>query len=187
MVSVPHIISLVNYVKHKNISKMVEIGTAKGGVIALCAMANPNTIIYGFDSWKGMPPLTEKDDIVHKKYENVVWSSINDVYESFEKLESPMNNVRLVKGYIENTLDNYLKELQDIDILRLDVDWYAGTLLALKKLYNNVIPGGLIIIDDYYFNIGCKKAVDEYRENNHINSVIYHDKYNPDLVYWFKN
>lgn len=35
-----------------------------------------------------------------------------------------------------------------IGILRLDGDWYESTMICLKKFH--VLPGGLILIDDYH-------------------------------------
>jgi O-methyltransferase len=46
--------------------------------------------------------------------------------------------------------------------LRLDGDWYASTKICLDHLYDKVLKGGFIIVDDYGAYEGCKKAVDEF-------------------------
>jgi len=46
--------------------------------------------------------------------------------------------------------------------LHIDVDWYGSTSEALR-LYDLVVPGGLIILDDYGHWEGAKRAADEMR------------------------
>jgi len=185
MVLESHLIFLTDYIWKNKCNKMVEIGVAKGGVLAICAIANPDMIIYGFDSWEGMPVITKEDDQKHKHFEGVVWSQLDDVYQTFKLMNSPLNNVQLVKGYVENTLPTQIDHLENMDILRLDIDWYSGTDYCIRQLYKLVKKGGLVIIDDYYFNKGCKKAIDDFRNEFNISDELYN--YKNDGVYWFKN
>ena len=50
----------------------------------------------------------------------------------------------------------------DIAILRLDADWYASTKICLAYLFDRVVPGGFVIVDDYGTYAGCQRAVDEF-------------------------
>jgi O-methyltransferase len=43
------------------------------------------------------------------------------------------------------------EEIGEIAILRLDGDYYTSTRDVLDRLYDKVVPGGFIIVDDY----GC--------------------------------
>ena len=52
--------------------------------------------------------------------------------------------------------------------MRLDTDWYESSKVELEQLYNNVVPGGLIIFDDYYYWDGQRRAVDEYFDSINI-------------------
>lgn len=49
--------------------------------------------------------------------------------------------------------------------MRLDTDWYDSTWHELLHLYPNVVSGGVIIIDDYGYWQGARRAVDEYFSN----------------------
>jgi O-methyltransferase len=49
-----------------------------------------------------------------------------------------------------------------VALLRLDTDWYESTRHELAHLYERVTPGGVIIIDDYDYWEGSRKAVDEF-------------------------
>ena len=49
-----------------------------------------------------------------------------------------------------------------IALLRLDTDFYSSTRVELEVLWPRLVPGGLLIVDDYYFWHGARKAVDEW-------------------------
>lgn len=172
MVDKEHLNWLVDYINNNKIDTFVEIGVAKGGVLALVAKNSPNTKIFGLDSWEGMPKITKEDDQAHKKYEGKTWSTMDDVYNTFKLLSAPSNNLKLIKGFCEETIPINISLLKNIDILRIDVDWYNATKFCLEALFENVKPGGLIIVDDYNWNIGCKMAVDEFLSSLNVKKNI---------------
>ena len=49
-----------------------------------------------------------------------------------------------------------------IAILRLDTDWYESSKFELEQMYGKVVPGGIIIFDDYYHWDGQRRATDEF-------------------------
>jgi O-methyltransferase len=106
-----------------------------------------------------------------------------DLIES--KISYPKDFVNYHKGWFQETIpqiDN--KQISKIAILRLDGDWYESTKVCLDYLYPKVVKGGVIIIDDYHYNVGCKKAVDEYTIKNDIkNFKSYVDGC---CIYWIK-
>ncbi len=65
----------------------------------------------------------------------------------------------MIKGWLQDTLPMTI--IGDIAVLRLDGDWYESTKCCLENLYDNVVSGGSIIIDDYQLK-GCKLAVHEF-------------------------
>jgi len=165
MVDINHLMWLMHYMESNKVKVFVEVGVAKGGVLALVAKINPNTKVFGLDSWEGMPKITKEDNQAYKNYEGVSWATMNDVYDTFKSINAPSDNLELIKGYCEETIPKNISILNNIDILRIDIDWYKGTKYCLENLYNNVNPGGLIIIDDYHWNIGCKQAVDDFLQS----------------------
>lgn len=67
-------------------------------------------------------------------------------------------------GWFQSTLPASRKELGRIAILRVDADWYESTRCCLEELYDQLVVGGYLIIDDYGHFPGCRKAVDEFFE-----------------------
>lgn len=88
------------------------------------------------------------------------------------------------KGWFQETIPNAVGDIREIAILRLDGDWYASTKVCLNFLYDKVVPGGFVIIDDYGTYEGCRKAVDEFREKQGIQNFLNH--VNQDCRYWIK-
>jgi hypothetical protein len=40
--------------------------------------------------------------------------------------------------------------------------WYSSTKICLEKFWKHVLPGGIILVDDYYTWDGCAHAVHEF-------------------------
>jgi O-methyltransferase len=174
----------------------VECGVGKGGCVAIMKYAcGKNNKIYGFDSFEGMPPITQKDIGKYNKSDPLsgfgkvgdnLSNGIGSVYDTFKSLNLSTINVSLIKGYFNDTLENQsnIDGVGDIAILRLDGDWYESVKICLDKLYDKVIEGGIIIIDDYGHFIGAKLATDEFREKNNIFSPLIKTDYTEH--YWVK-
>jgi hypothetical protein len=82
----------------------------------------------------------------------------------------PLDRVRFVKGIVQDTIPAAAPEV--IALLRLDTDWYDSTAHELLHLYPRLVPGGVLIIDDYGEMPGQKEAVDEFCQRNGINLLL---------------
>ena len=184
--------------KFKNTNySFVECGVAKGGCLAMIKFASgKNNRIFGFDSFEGMPNITKEDIGDYNKSNPLsgfgkvgdnLSGGINNVYNTFNKLVLTIDNVTLVKGFFQDTLQvqENIDNIGEIAVLRLDVDWYESTKICLEKLYDKVIDGGVIIIDDYGHWVGAKRAVDEFRDKHNIVNPMIQTDYTEH--YWIKN
>ena len=170
----------------------VECGVGGGGCLSLMKyISGERNKIFGFDSFEGMPPITEKDLGVYNKdnpskHVGANFSGgIENVRTNFKTLNVSMENVNLIKGFHEHTLTpENIDSVGSIAILRLDSDWYESTKVCLERLYDKVIKGGVIIIDDYGHWVGAKRAVDEFRASLCIKTPLIRTDFTE--FYWVK-
>ena len=167
--------------RYSVMGSMVECGVWKGGAAGLMALAHlqshrpPLRDLHLFDSWEGLPePGADVDGAVAKAYANgnassrltsigQCVSSREDVAELFErKIAYPRELVHYYKGWFQDTVARSADEVGDIALLRLDGDWYESTRLCIEEFYPRVRKYGVVIIDDYGYWEGCRRAVDEY-------------------------
>ena len=95
--------------------------------------------------------------------EKNIWaySSINEVEDNIKK-KVPDNDIKLIKGPVEQTLLQEINLPKKISLLRLDTDFYESTKVELEILYPRLVSGGFLIIDDYGHWKGSRKAVNDY-------------------------
>ena len=176
------------YAKNKKPGAFVEAGVWRGGCAGILSHISKKygykNRLFFFDSFEGLPQPSSKDgknaEIFADKNNKGVLRSIKkliaeDIYIKsllFDILKIDKSKVKIVKGWFQKTLPKYKKITGPIGILRLDGDWYESTKVCLENLYDLVLPGGYIIIDDYYFWDGCKKAVDEFVKTNNLGVKI---------------
>jgi asparagine synthase (glutamine-hydrolysing) len=49
-----------------------------------------------------------------------------------------------------------------VAFVHIDGDWYESVMTCLTRLAPRLVPGGVLVIDDYDAWSGCRSAVDEY-------------------------
>lgn len=167
----------------------VECGVWRGGCAAIMATVakqhGGKRATWLFDSFEGMPEPTEKDGEKAASLANqrvagklipidVSVGFLQDVEELlFKTLNLSRDCVRMVKGWFQNTLPRAKESMGSITILRLDADWYESTRCILDNLYDSIVSGGYVIVDDYGSFEGCKKAVDEFLANRDFEGELF--------------
>lgn len=172
------LITAVRYVVEHDIpGDIVECGVWRGGSMQAAAMAllqagSTSRDLYLFDTFEGMPPPSEVDRrrdgrsaaelLASADKDAPVWAvaDLDDVRQGMEAVGYPADKVHYVKGLVEDTVPDQAPDV--ISILRLDTDWYASTRHELTHLYPRLSSGGVLIIDDYGYWQGSRKAVEEF-------------------------
>jgi O-methyltransferase len=143
---------------------MVECGVLNGGTAAILShFATHSRIdrtVWLFDSFEGMPQVTEKDDPEAQAYVGQVIADIKKVRSVLKLVDADMSRVRIIRGWFHETFPK--ANISKIALLHIDADWYESVRLCLEAFYNAVVTGGFIAIDDYGHWSGCKKAVDKF-------------------------
>lgn len=80
-----------------------------------------------------------------------------------------------MKGKVEETIPD--RAPGKIAVLRLDTDWYESTYHEMCHLYPRLVPGGVLIIDDYGHWAGAKKAVDKYFAEQQLKPLLHRIDY----------
>jgi len=97
----------------------------------------------------------------------------------------PKEKIKIYKGWFQHTLAPYSKRIPKISLLFLDCDLYMSTKFCLEYLCEKVVPGGMVIVDDYNGYAGCKVAVDTYLKNRK-DKIEVLQVANTGCVYWLK-
>jgi O-methyltransferase len=147
---------------------IVECGTWRGGMMAgIADVLGPARHYRLYDSFEGLPPAKEIDgeaalawqrNTSNPAYYDNCRASEDEAKQAMSM--SVASNYTVVKGWFNETLPR--AEARPIALLRMDADWYDSTKTILDNLAECVVPGGLIISDDYYVYQGCARAVNEY-------------------------
>lgn len=131
--------------------------------------------LYLFDTFEGIPPPGEHDGVIGGgRSVQEWWQTENEKPDSEPFLEATVETVRanmartgydldhvhLVPGLVQETLPASAPE--KIAFLRLDTDWYESTKAEMELLFPRLSVGGVLIVDDYGFTEGARKAVDEF-------------------------
>jgi O-methyltransferase len=183
------LIRAVDYVVGNGIpGAFVECGVFMGGNIEVMIRALQNRQvedrdIYLYDTFAGMPQPEPRDDEglggalkaswdAHRTDADGAFGSdwmratVETVRRRIEPLGYPPERLHFVKGMVESTIPAVAPE--KIAILRLDTDFYSSTKHELEHLYPRLMPGGILIIDDYGAMPGARLATDEYGSENHL-------------------
>lgn len=177
-------IKLYNMVSHLH-GDIVECGVFKGSGLVLwmkiISMYEPHSIkkVIGFDFFD--PTFVDglKDETDRKMMQQVFDRcddmdsddiSLTGIKNKIKKSGFEENKFELVKGDISITSAEYIKDRPGfrISLLYLDLDIEEPTTDTLNNLWDIVLPGGLVVFDEYaYHKWSESNAVDIFiKENN---------------------
>jgi O-methyltransferase len=148
---------------------VLECGVWRGGMIAgLATLLGSERDYFLFDSFEGLPSAKQVDGESALR-----WQASTDAPGYFDNCCAPpefaskamkiagARSFSLVKGWFNETVPNF-KPPSPIALLRLDGDWYESTIVCLVHLFDEVAPGGIVILDDYYTWDGCSRALHDF-------------------------
>tara|TARA_B100001093_G_C26653002_1_gene938327 strand:+ start:68 stop:814 length:747 start_codon:yes stop_codon:yes gene_type:complete len=84
-----------------------------------------------------------------------------------KKIPRLNSNVTPIVGWVEDTLDNFLKEHNPkINFIHLDMDTYKSTKFTLEKLKPYLVKNAIILFDELYNYVGWENG--EYKALNEV-------------------
>jgi hypothetical protein len=183
---------------------IVEIGVFKGSGVAsfvkMLEIYNNNSIkkVIGFDIFnpKNASNILNSYDNVDKTNMNIVYSRVN---ESDRTLENVNNNLQkmgikdkylLIEGDVASTLPKFIEENRGfrISLLYIDVDIEEPTYNSLKFLWDRIVPGGIIVFDEYeYHKFSESSGADKFFKEYNIKYKIYSTNWMAPTAYIIKD
>lgn len=122
----------------------LEFGVYQGASLRQWSNINKDlsSRFFGFDSFKGFTENWEG-----------VWSTTpKNTFDTYGKIpEFQDQRVRLIQGYFQSSLQNFLADYtpQKKLVVNLDADIYSATLFVLTTLARILIPGTILIFDEF--------------------------------------
>jgi hypothetical protein len=158
---------------------LVETGVWRGGAsifMRACLVANGGAArqVYLCDSYEGLPPpdlenYPQDSKLALHEFDYLAVSK-EQVQGNFRKYDLLDDNVHFVKGWFKDTMPTL--PVEKIALLRLDGDMYESTIQVLEGIYDKVVPGGFIVVDDYLSFPECKQACEDFRKARGITDPI---------------
>ena len=146
---------------------VIECGTWRGGMAAgLAVIGGPARDYHFFDSFAGLPPATAEDGAYARAaqssgdgrlYFDNNTAALEEFLATLGPVRLPPQRLHVHKGLFADTFPTVA--VPPVAVLRLDADWYESTMQCLDKFWDRLLPGALVLIDDYYDWEGCTKAV----------------------------
>lgn len=184
------LVEAVKYiVKYEIQGEIVECGVWKGGssmavAMALRALGTEERQLYLYDTFAGMSRPSDFDVTISGKLPErelartdvtrrapgQLASPVEEVRKNLRSTGYPEEKLRFIQGKVEDTIPDRVPE--KIALLRLDTDWYESTRHELIHLFPRLSKRGVLIIDDYGYWQGARRAVDEYIEENDIHIFL---------------
>jgi hypothetical protein len=182
---------LAKFICHYELFKMVsnlpghivELGVFKGESLLRFAQLSEIFLTYdrsfdviGFDNFSGFPDFHVNDGKKEERTDKVEggWSSKNyreellsliNVFDN-DRFAPQKPRIRLIEGDIRKTVPEFYKSNPGtkIKLLHLDADLYEPTKIGLECLWDSLVVGGVLVLDEYGFDVfpGEAIAVDEF-------------------------
>lgn len=148
-------------VQKKGSASVAEVGVFEGDFAKWINKFYRNQKLHLFDTFEGFDKRDIEKDYYYSKA-NVGDYANTSVNMVMSKMQYP-ENVIIHKGYFPETGQGILEQFVFVN---LDVDLYEPTYRGLMFFKDRMIPGGVILVHDYFATNfqGPKKAVDRFIE-----------------------
>lgn len=177
-----HILEAINYMRVAGAAGRVlpqtffEFGCHSGRTFSAAVNAShlfrmSNVQFYAFDSFEGLPETNESEDgYFHTG--TFCTSRADFVRIVREKTGMQLPDRNIVQGYYSDSLTPELRaRMPKAGVVHIDVDLYSSTVDVLRFLKPLLVPGSLLVFDDWYAFpggsvMGERKALTEFLRAN---------------------
>jgi O-methyltransferase len=143
---------------------LIEIGVWRGGTGALmarqCQLAGIENPVYLCDTFKGVVKAGSKDvTYVGGEHADTNQAAVLELIQAFK-----LDRVRILAGIFPDDTGHLVGDRQ-FRFCHIDVDVYDSAKDILSWLWPRLVPGGIVVYDDYGFHncVGITRFVNEER------------------------
>ena len=117
----------------------LEFGVSKGTSLDFLSRNAPGGVMYGFDTFQGLPEDWDLGDSVKPK----------GTFKGKPIGKAP--TATLITGLFEDSLPGFVEDYTDqVALLHIDSDLYASCVTVFNYLEERLVPGTVIIFDEIY-------------------------------------
>lgn len=138
----------------------VECGVFRGGVVVMMAreISDQGRRIVAYDSFMGLPDDRSPAETEHYRPGHMVHSE--EAFRNTLRDRGVDHLVDVVPGWFADTMRE--KYPRDLSFAHVDCDMYHGVKVCIDHLYASLLPGGVMVFDDYLDQGGgVQTAVDD--------------------------
>lgn len=183
---------------------IVEMGVFKGsGVSSFLKFIeiycpNSNKKVVGFDIFDvtDSNEILNKDSKLDKDSMNTVFNrvqldelSLESVSKRISETKISHDKYMLVKGDVETSIPEFLEKNPGfrISLLYIDVDLDRPTYFSLKYLWDRILPGGVILFDEFeYHKFSESNGVEKFLREKNINFDLKSTNWIAPTAYMYK-
>jgi len=140
---------------------VAECGVFRGGMTLMMAkqLQGSGRKVWAFDSFAGLPALRSYFETSYYQA-GALQADEHEVRKLFKK-HQVADVVNLRSGLFDDTLTTV--DIPSFGFVHIDCDVYTSVRTCLEKLYDKVLPGGVIVIDGFNdLGGGAEQAVMEH-------------------------
>ena len=149
---------------------IVEFGSYRGGsalfMAKVCKELFPETKVYAFDTFEGMPETDQKRD-AHRKGD-FADTNMGEIQRVADK-HGLSDNIVLVKGLFEDSAPGILPQIGSIRLNHIDCDIYSAVKYSYDCSIPYMVPGGFWVFRRralrklHRRDGGCRRTLDSAR------------------------
>ena len=146
---------------------ILEVGVWRGGTAAIMAQQlsnlRSNAALYLADTFTGVAKAGDNDAFYTGGEHN---DTSQAIVEGLLQSTSKYPNYKILKGIFPDDTSHLIPANESFGLCHIDVDVYSSAKDILEWVWDKLIPGGVVVFDDYGFHTctGVTKLVEEYRD-----------------------
>ncbi|WP_315806244.1 MULTISPECIES: class I SAM-dependent methyltransferase [unclassified Bradyrhizobium] len=177
---------LISAANRLRLGDYAEFGCHRGfSTRVIHRFMDPSFKLYAFDTFGG---FDERDISVEKSLYDSPWGAGSFAPTSVERVARYVGdgewpaNLKLIKGWLPGSY----KGMEDCRwrFVHVDLDLYAPIKAVLDRVWEQVVPGGIVLVHDYgcYGFPGARKAVDDFCDSVGIAPIELIDRWSSAVI-----